>query len=61
MKLYMRVSADDLELPEAVAETQVELAEMCGVAVNTIARSLHFVRKGVYKNSIYKEVEVDDD
>ena len=30
MKLYVKVSEDDLELPEAVAESPIELSRMLG-------------------------------
>jgi len=61
MKLYLRVTDDKYELPVAVADAQAELARMCGVDRRTIASMLCLVRQGKYKNSIYQEVEIDDE
>lgn len=61
MTLYLRVTDDEFEFPIAVAESQAELARMLGVTLNTVNCAYHFVRRGKYKNSSYKVVEVDDD
>lgn len=59
MKLYMRVTDDQYELPIAVADTHGELARMCGVSRNTVASALSHARRNG-QNSVYKEVEVED-
>jgi predicted DNA-binding protein (UPF0251 family) len=61
MKIYMRVTNDELELPVAIADTQAELARMVGVKSRTVTRALSEARRGVTSYSIYKEVEVEDD
>lgn len=61
MKLYLKVTRDKYELPVAVADTQAELARMCGVSLSSIASALCLMRQGVYKRPIYREVEVDDE
>ena len=60
MKIYMRVTEDEYELPIAVADSQTELAQMVGVSRNSIASALSHSRRDKSR-SIYKEVEVDDD
>ena len=60
MKLYLKVTDDKYELPVAVADSQSELARLCGVSKATITSSLSHQRHG-RQNSHYKEVEVDDD
>ncbi|MBQ1572508.1 MAG: hypothetical protein IIZ78_15370 [Clostridiales bacterium] len=61
MKIYMRVTEDEYELPIAVADSQTELAQMVGVSRNSIASALCHQRAGSTKHSVYKEVEVEDD
>jgi hypothetical protein len=60
MKLYICVTRDKYELPVAVADTQDELARLCGVSKATIASALSHQRHGRW-GSHYKEVEVEDD
>ena len=60
MKLYLRVTRDKYELPEAVAESPRELAQMTGVSRATILSSISHEKAGRWK-SIYKLMEVDDD
>ena len=61
MKLYIRVTKDKYEHITAVADTQRELARICGVKENTIATSLHFARTGEWGWCQYRVVEVDDE
>jgi DNA-binding transcriptional regulator YhcF (GntR family) len=60
MKLYMCVTKDEYELPIAVADTQAELARMLGVRLNTVNRAYHCLRSGKYKDSQYKEIEIEE-
>ena len=41
MTIYMRVSRDKYELPEAVSESIIELANICGVSWRTIYRAVY--------------------
>lgn len=60
MKVYMRVTDDEYELPVAIADTQADLARMVGVGTNTVCSALYKVRKWGQR-SVYKEVEIDDE
>ena len=40
MIVWMKVTTDELELPEVVADTAGELAKKCGVTVSTVYTSL---------------------
>jgi hypothetical protein len=61
MKLYIYVTRDEFELPLAIADTQTELARMVGVSQRTIASTLCKYRKGEYKSTRFREVEIDED
>lgn len=54
MRVYMKVTADELELPIAIADSAKELAEIIGVHENTVYAGLSRKRK------TYVKVEVDD-
>lgn len=58
-RLYIKVSKDNLELIEAVADTQTELARICGVDISCINHALHRVKKG--GRSIYQIVEIEEE
>lgn len=57
--VWVKTSDDDLELIEAIADTAMELADICGVDECTVrsAYSRH-IRKGV--GSCYKKVYIGD-
>lgn len=55
MFLYMKVTNDDLELPEAVADSPAELAKMVGTTANCVSSSITHKRAGWLK------VEVEDE
>ena len=58
--VYMRISKPPLCLPEAVADTVVELADMVGVSANNIyAIMSHNKSKGV--EGRFVKVMIDDD
>lgn len=57
--LYIRVSPDELELPEAVAESPAQLARMVGVKPKSVRRALVKGKHGA--NTIYKKVRIDDE
>ena len=61
MKLYMRVTRDKYELPEAVADSVKELADMLGVKDSMIHSILSKCKAGRISHSVYKVVEVDDE
>ena len=53
--VFMKVSNDEYELPEIVADTAKELAEKCGVSENTIYGCVSRARTGkVYRSSYVK-------
>ncbi len=55
MKLYMRTTTDDMELPVAVADSPGELAEMVGTTKECVMSSISHKHKGWYR------VEVEED
>lgn len=58
-RLYIKVSKDNLELIEAVADTQQELADICGVDISCINHALRRVKRG--GRSIYQIVEMKEE
>lgn len=59
MKLYMKVTDDEYELPLAVAETKAELSRMLGQKKNGVTNAMSYARKHGYKTS-YIEVEIEE-
>lgn len=55
MKLYMRTTTDELELPIAVAGSAKELAKMTGTTAASVLSSISHKHKG------WERVEVEDD
>ena len=55
MKLYLRTTTDELELPVAVADSAKELAEMTGTTAACVLSSISHGHKG------WERVEVEDD
>lgn len=55
MKLYIKTTMDDLELPVAVAESAKELAEMTGTTAASVLSSISHKHKG------WDRVEVEDE
>lgn len=59
--VWMKVSKDELELPEAVADTARELAEITGTTTFSIVSSVSKVRCGERKMCRYVKVDIEDD
>ena len=55
MKLYIKTTMDDLELPAAVAGSAKELAEMTGTTAASVLSSISHKHKG------WDRVEVEDE
>ena len=55
MKLYIKTTMDDLELPVAVAGSAKELAKMTGTTAASVLSSISHKHKG------WDRVEVEDD
>lgn len=49
MKLYMRTTMDEYELPVAVAENARELARMIGTSEDVVFSSISHKKRGWYK------------
>lgn len=47
-KLYIKTTLDNLELPEAVAESPQELAEMIGTTLGSVLSAISHKHKGWY-------------
>lgn len=60
MTLYMKVSDDELELPEAVCDSWKELAKACGKSLNAM-HSLNYKRKTRGQRCLFIKVEEGDD
>ena len=60
MALWLKVTADKYEFPIKIAETQKELAIMCGVKRASIARQICKAREKGHRCS-YVRVEVEED
>ena len=58
--LWLRVSQDKYELPEAVADNPAELARICGTTANSIMSMISHYKAWGYKCK-YIKVEVEDD
>ena len=55
--VYMKVTKDEYELPEAVADSIIELAEMLGVKTQSIYDSMKHV-KSRGSRSLYVKVDI---
>lgn len=58
--MYMRVSTDEYELPEVIADSWKELALKCGVSTDTIKTHRFKYRNGIVKHEKYIKVELDE-
>ena len=58
--LWMKVSSDEYELPEAVADSASALAEMVGVKANSVRVGNNRAKSGMCKTR-YVKVTLDDD
>ena len=56
----MKISHDAYELPEAVADTAEELADICGTTKNSICSTIGHAKKGKRKWSPYVKVEIEE-
>lgn len=56
--IYMKVTKDKYELPLAVADSIVELAELIGIKADNIYSTISHARKKGYK-CCYVKVEID--
>lgn len=59
--VYMKITRDKFELPVAVAETEKELAIICGVRTGTIKRIIHKSKMRGHKCSYIKVIVEEDD
>ena len=61
MKLYMKVTDDEFELPLAVAETKAELSRMLGYASKDgVSNAMSYARKHGGK-TCFVEVEIEEE
>lgn len=58
--LWLAVTADELELPLAVADTARELGKMCGVGKSTVENCVARGRSGRIAKHKYVKVRTDD-
>lgn len=60
MILWLKVTADNLELPVAVADTARQLADMVGTTTNNIHSSISKSKSRGYRSQ-YIKVEIEED
>lgn len=59
-ELWLKFSRDKYEFPEVIADSEEELATICGVKVKSIRQAIcHYRTEG--RRPRYVRVEVDDD
>lgn len=59
--VYMAIDLDEYELPYAVADSVIELAQILGVNKNAIYSLMSHVKSGMYKRCRYIKVEIEED
>lgn len=59
MKIWMKITQDEFELPLVIADSSVELAEMCGTTANSVTSIALRGRTGIIKNPSYVMVKVE--
>lgn len=59
MIVWMKVTDDRYELPELIAYSAIELADMCGVSKNSVYSANSRYRSGQNKHSVYQRVEIE--
>ena len=60
MNLWMKISNDEYELPEAVADTSTELAKMCGINRNGVNVAISNAKRRNSKCQ-YIKIEVEEE
>lgn len=60
MKIWMKVTQDEFELPLAVANTSYELAKICGTTANNVRSTVAKGKSGIIKNPSFVMVEVKE-
>lgn len=62
LRTWMKISNDGLELPEAVADSAVELASILGIKENTIYKAMNRAKnRGEKCRFIWVKCEDDED
>lgn len=61
MRIWMKVTLDEYELPLAVASSAAELARICGVTKNAVCSSWNHYRAGRKRRSSYICVELGEE
>lgn len=60
MKVWMRITNDEYELPIAVANSAAELGRICGTNANAIRSAISHVKHGRKPFTSFICVEIDD-
>ena len=58
--IWMKVSNDEYEFPVLIADSQKELAMMCGIHRSSISSAIGKARKKGHKSQ-YVKVEIEED
>lgn len=59
--MWVKVTKDEYELPEAVADTAAELAKMFGVSRFAVRDSASHYRHGKIKKPVFLKIEEGDE
>ena len=61
MIVWMEVTRDKYELPKLIADSAAELAVLSGATENNVSSSASKYKKGIYRSSRFRKVEVPED
>jgi len=59
--VWMMVSKDKFELPEAIADSAGELARIVGISEDTIYSTVSHMKAGRLKSGRFRRVEIEED
>lgn len=61
MRIWMRITSDKYQLPEAIADTVEELSELTGVKIGSIRSTASHLVHGRLKHGTFIYVDIDDE
>lgn len=60
MTVWIKITRDEYELIEAIADSALELAKMCGVTRSSVYASVNNERR-FGTRAMFKRIEIDED
>ena len=61
MRVWMRITSDQYQLPEVIADTVEELSELTGVKIGSIRSTASRVVHGRLKTGTFVYVDIDEE